>query len=67
MAFMILIFWQISLGKTTRVELGHKKVKYSYLRLRDWFKNKPRRIKKKPDVNFYLDLSSEKYGTPLLS
>ena len=31
-------------------------VKYSYLRLRDWFKNKPRRIEKKIDVNFYLSV-----------
>ena len=33
---------------SAHIELGHWKVKYtSYLRLRDWFKNKPRRIEKK--------------------
>ena len=38
------------------IELGHWKVKYSYLMLRDWFKNKPGRNEKKNYVNFYLSV-----------
>jgi Na+/melibiose symporter-like transporter len=41
---------------SAHIELGHWKVKYSYLRLRDWFKNKLRKIEKKIDVNFYLNV-----------
>jgi hypothetical protein len=40
------------------IELSLKGQIHSYLRQRDWFKNKPRRIekKKKIDVNFYLNV-----------